>query len=606
MSRHHLLGLSLNHDSSASIHNPDGYLVAALQEERVSRKKNHYGIPRLAIGELLTHKDIADGSALEVVIGSHSNLREQEGYAMLARLQENPSNKEGIFYDLAPYLHPGFQKKEDLPIKLQIETKIRQIISDLQREFQLRFHWENHHDSHLGCTLANTIGDSKNLLISLDGAGDGESGAIAIGSAKSGIRSLSRFSSLDSLGLLYSAVTGRYNFRPTVHEGKITGLAAYGSDEQLVKLLLEFIDVVDGVPNLKYQKTPFSIAQKIVRTLYTSLSLDKSKIQKPYVSIGQFVDNIALTCKSYPDLAHAVQSALEISIGRIVDYWVNMTGIRNLSLAGGVFSNVKLNQSIAELNSVHAVNIFPNMGDGGISAGGVWSYLSKQGRLAPTSLYSDMYLGPIALDSEIDIARSDHSFKVREIIPSVTPRVIAQDVAVGKMVGLHFGAMEFGPRALGNRTLLLDPRDHNVKASANQRLGRTEFMPFAPIVTKEYFDLYFETLNNSLQPFYFMTMTCKVRDEFRAILPGITHVDGTARPQIVSSQSNKRVYDILNEFGKHTGLYVLINTSLNIHEEPINYSLNDSLSALKADAFDVLYHGNFVITLLDEANRKTK
>jgi carbamoyltransferase len=156
--------------------------------------------------------------------------------------------------------------------------------------------------------------------------------------------------------------------------------------------------------------------------------------------------------------------------------------------------------------------------------------------------------------------------------------------------------MEFGPRALGNRSILADPRSRDILNTLNQRLKRTEFMPFAPMVTDTSFREYFWTQNNSLQPFEYMAMTCKVNDKFQKLIPAVTHVDGTARPQIVSRSGNPLIYSILENFQVLTGIPVLVNTSLNIHEEPINYGVTDSLNGLQKSAFDTLVFKNMLIS----------
>jgi carbamoyltransferase len=152
--------------------------------------------------------------------------------------------------------------------------------------------------------------------------------------------------------------------------------------------------------------------------------------------------------------------------------------------------------------------------------------------------------------------------------------------------------MEFGPRALGNTSILLDPRQKDLIKSVNLRLKRTEFMPFAPSIMIEYFDQYFATSNESLQPFYFMAMTCNVLPSKRLEIPAVTHVDGTARPQIVSRDSNTFFYNILDEFRKISGVPLVVNTSFNIHEEPIIRNSESAFQALVAGAIDILFIAN--------------
>ena len=584
------LGISLSHDASVSLHDTSGKLIFALQEERISRVKNHYGIPRASLHSLL---EFCKADYLKVVIGSHNELDFSGASRFLALLDNNPSMKEGTLTDKSFYIYPGFKQPVSTnPPKFLIERKLLQLISQTAPKIECDFIWENHHDSHLGCAIAEASG-VPHLLVSLDGAGDGESGAISVGSRNLQMQNLARVSELDSLGLLYSAVTARYNFMPTRHEGKITGLAAFGDDQKIVNLFDDFINVASGKPNLQYKK--YQTESKYTKILKKILVLRDTT--EP-TSMRDFVHNVALLCRKYPDLAFGIQESLEKSVVEIISFWRDQTHLKHLSLSGGVFSNVKLNQRITEISGIKTVKVFPNMGDGGISAGGVWSYLNRNGQLSQDDLYSDMYLAPpINPLTEIGLAMGDPMLNVQELNSSELLGLAAQEVASNKLVAVHWGEMEFGPRALGNRSLILDPRNAEIKISANKRLRRTEFMPFAPIVTLEYFDTYFETNNESLQPFFYMTMTCNVREMYRSQIPAVTHIDGTARPQIVSSRSNPKIYELLHSYGKLTGLYVLVNTSLNIHEEPINYSLENSLSALKRDAFDVLYFENWRIAL---------
>jgi len=164
-------------------------------------------------------------------------------------------------------------------------------------------------------------------------------------------------------------------------------------------------------------------------------------------------------------------------------------------------------------------------------------------------------------------------------------------------VAIHQGDMEFGPRALGNRSLILDARKEEIIGRVNKRLNRTEFMPFAPVVLEQDFSQYFRTSNQSLQPFWYMTMTCDVLESRRSQIPAVTHIDGTARPQLVSENSNPFLYRVMLAYKDLTGCGVLVNTSLNMHEEPINASINDSIKALRLGGIDVLYTRSLRIEL---------
>jgi carbamoyltransferase len=197
-----------------------------------------------------------------------------------------------------------------------------------------------------------------------------------------------------------------------------------------------------------------------------------------------------------------------------------------------------------------------------------------------------MFLGPIT-DDKIDLSKFD--LIVEEFGSSEIANLAASDIENGKLVAVHQNQMEFGPRALGNRSLLLDSRDRTIQVTANQRLRRTEFMPFAPMVLEREFDNFFETQNKTLTPFNYMTMTCNVRENKRHLIPAVTHIDGTARPQIINSDLNPLCNSIIEAFYAKTRIPILVNTSLNVHEEPINYSLEDSISCLRRRIIDVIY-----------------
>ena len=571
-----ILGLTLSHDASAAVLDKNGVVIFAISEERLSRKKNHVGIPVLAITHLMS--SLPQVSQLQkVVIGSHSLMDHDLAVRMVVSTMQNPSNPASTIHQ--PF--PGFVSKNLVGTGHEIIEKF--IASLLDKVCDVRgveFVWVNHHDSHLGCALGASE-KSKALLFSFDGSGDGESAAVAMfASRKSHYTTLARVPAADSLGNLYSAVTKRYNFKVSQHEGKITGLAAYGSFSGAYDVLKSHIEVKDGVPEILYIK-------QLKKRLSVRALRQMGLCKKSVISLDEIAQLASSKTVNYPDLAFAVQRVLEESILEVVNFWISKTEIFDVSLAGGVFANVKLNQRISDLEVVETVNIFPNMGDGGISVGGVWSHLLSLGELSDLPLYQNMYLSPP--ESEDSTSLPEY-LDVLEWTEDATHAVqIAKDISDGKLVAVHQGSMEFGPRALGNRSLILDARNREIIDRTNRRLNRTEFMPFAPIVLEEDFSDYFETSNRSFQPFEYMTMTCDVLEGVRKTVPAVTHIDGTARPQIVSKISNPFLYQILSAYKELTRCSVLVNTSLNMHEEPINNSLSDSIRALKLGGVDVIH-----------------
>jgi len=572
------LGINLEHNSSLAITDFSGKLLLAIEEERLSRVKNHWGVPALALSKLSNYPSY---EIKEIIIGSTFNITAIDCERMLVALEDNPSMKRGI-KQLPKY--PSAKYKINNP-KLEIEKAILKILAQGQN---IKFTWVKHHDSHLGCALGAADRSGDSLLISLDGQGDGESGAISTYNCITGnVNNLARFSSLDSLGLLYSAVTNKYNFTRSKHEGKITGLAAYGNYSTAVSILLNHIEINNGIIRLKYLK---GFKGNVVRVLNL---MTGGKIQLRN-SIDSIIDLAETQTLNYADLAYAIQFTLEKAVLEIVNYWQKKLEISNVSLSGGVFANVKLNQKIAELTGINKVSIFPNMSDGGISAGSIWSALNSRGQLSNSSLYENMYLGfnekYFYQPEKWGGSRKINSLKISNL--DLVDKIV-ELLCSGMVVGVHQGRQEFGPRALGNRSILIDPRNKNVNSIVNKRLKRTEFMPFAPIVIQEDADKYFEIHNfDNLEPFRYMTMTCVVKKDFINFFPAVVHVDGTARPQFISIADNPLIYRILQRFKLKTGIGVLINTSFNVHEEPINDSLENSLEALTRNAVDYVVTEN--------------
>ena len=576
------LGINLSHDSSAALLDKDGAILYAVAEERISRVKNHIGIPLLSIDEIFDNFDLRKLD--KVIIGSHEHLTLETANRFLSQEKANPSNPVGRALD--PF--PGFTGVKNNPKKNLVQ--FLKTASKLKGCPEVEVIYLNHHDSHLGCGIP-LLGQKSGLILSLDGEGDGESGAISLKMRKQKMVQLARFSSLDSLGLLYAAVTKKYNFKPLHHEGKITGLAAYGKYSQMVDELLKFVTVKNGHITLRYTKN------KLMRILGRTSHSFGVKSSMP-MSIDHIIEMICSANSNYPDLAFAVQFVLEKSVTEIVAYWIKETGVHNISLTGGVFANVKLNQKLSEMDDVSNVFVFPNMGDGGIAVGSIWSWMETSGLPISSDAFSSMYIGT-GQEKRFEYHASE-DLRTSHVEGKSVSNSIAYDISKSMVVAVLNGAMEFGPRALGNTSILLDPRNPDVIKSVNLRLKRTEFMPFAPSVMKEHFNEFFDTGSQNLQPFYFMAMTCNVIPDKRHLIPAVTHVDGTARPQIVSKETNLYFYNIINSFKNLTGIPVLVNTSFNIHEEPIIRSAETAIAALRQKAIDVLWIGNSRITLHGE------
>jgi carbamoyltransferase len=585
-----LLGLNLSHDSSAALVDESGIVLAAISEERITRKKNQISFPRHSIAAIASVFDISQVST--VVVGSHSNFKYANMNSLHWIFEKGDFPKfDGIFdkfvwppgYAPSPQLDQGNDPKGVLReawVKEQINAELKPI------GILANVIFRNHHDAH----VFSGIGSAEyehGLAFSLDGEGDGESGLVKKFWTEDGIirsRDLSRIPNTASLGYLYTAVTNRYNFRPTFHEGKITGLASFGDGGKALDFLLSKVHVTNGVPH-------FDIPSNRVIRLFHELIQRTTKRTDLAYSLDNLADLAAKRTTSYPQLAAAVQEVLEISVCKIVQHFIEKTDEVDLTLSGGVFANVKLNQRITEMKKVQKVSIFPAMGDGGLSIGGTWDYLHSIGKLTNNKKYANMYLDP-----QLDLGGYDLPFPSSDGLPKLAiedntgdsrANKIAQLVSDGQIVGLMYGSMEFGPRALLHRSIIADPRNKEINDTLNRRLRRTEFMPFAPVCKFEDSHTIFHLENfKDLTSFQYMTMTCGVKEGWINRIPAVVHVDKTARPQILPPNDSSFASEILTAFKSQTGIPCLINTSFNVHEEPIVRTLDDGIRALQSRAVD--------------------
>jgi carbamoyltransferase len=408
-------------------------------------------------------------------------------------------------------------------------------------------HFVNHHEGHaLGALFFTDWNEA--LVYTSDGIGDNVSYSMR-GLRDGGLecfwgddRWLLPFVPESGLANAYGAATIACGFRNLRHEGKLTGLAAYGQPEIAEPLAALFRFDDDGC---------------IVTQFKTGMEMRHAILD---------------ICRGHnrETIAASIQKVVEDFTIRSLTYWLDRTRARRIAMAGGLFANVRLNRLIAETLPVDEVFIFPAMGDEGLSVGAALSFLLGRDGLA-TWLKQRRRLDDVYLGSDFG-ARIDRllgeTAGVRKL--DGDPMAVAAElVAAGKAGAVYTGRMEFGPRALGIRSIIANPCDPHINDNLNKRLDRSEFMPFAPYVAEEDAERVFEITPVNRYAARFMTITCGVRAEWRDRIPAVVHVDGTARPQIVRDRDNPLFAGILRRFREATGVPVLINTSFNVHEEPI-------------------------------------
>ena len=415
-----------------------------------------------------------------------------------------------------------------------------------------------HHLSH-AANAYYTSGFDEALIVSLDGYGSGLAGSVSVGRNGS-IQRLHGLEYPHSLGTFYESVTSGLGFKPSRHEGKIVGLAAYGDPAVLRDVLLARFAIEDG--NFRIRES---------NNVYFARML---AAQFPKI-----------------DVAAAYQHVLERIACGYVSHYLEQTGLTNLVLSGGVVANVKLNQRLRELPGVRSVFIHPNMGDGGCGTGAALAEFGSNEALREP--LADVFLGPGFSDAEIQDALNRAQLPALRCAP-IEPR-IGSLIADGKVVARFNGRMEYGPRALGNRSILYHAKEPAVNQWLNQRLGRTEFMPFAPATLAEHAPACYRSLEGCEHAAEFMTMTFDCTERMKTDCPAAVHVDGTARPQLVTPRSNPSFHRILSEYHALTGIPSVINTSFNMHEEPIVCSPDDAIRAFLQGNLDYLAIGDFLV-----------
>lgn len=598
-----ILGISpLDKDATASLVE-DGRVLFAAGEERFSRVKQHAGFPHQAIEAALsatgTNPDEIDevayaflpwdketeliGNAIAAERAFQRGFREPDLQAALARAQARVPSRSSVVHGLRSpneRMEKGFAKElfyrlaggSSLPARQFARAQSRdwarrasadhrryqQELEDGLRGLGLlgKLRRGEHHLSHAGNAYLAS-GFERALIVTIDGYGTGLAGSVSLGEGGK-MKRLHNLAFPHSLGSFYEMVTSSLGFHPDRHAGKIVGLAAWGDPAVLSEVLLGRIEQAGG---------DFRILDNL--NVYFSRHL-ASRFPKI-------------------DVAAAWQHVLEVVAVNLVRHWVRETRCDAIVLSGGVTANVKMNQRLHEIDEVERTFVYPNMGDGGCGTGLalLWSWPGGARTI------HDVYYGPSYTPAEIraELDRAGLAFAQ----PSSLVQEVAQRIHAGEVIGRFGGRMEYGPRALGNRSILYHAKEPDVNQWLNRRLGRTEFMPFAPVTLWEARECCYVNVQGAEHAAEFMTMTFDCTEWMRKTCPAAVHVDGTARPQLVRREVNAEYYDILKEYEKLSGIPCLINTSFNMHEEPIVCSPADAVRAFLQGNLDGLAIGPYFV-----------
>lgn len=568
----------VGHDTGVALITEDGTILAAHSEERFSRVKMDGGFPFRAFEALqrMVRFAAADLSCVAVPFMSPGD-KTREGSRLLCSSLRDPSlgirqvrnRLDGDQFQKGMAAIGAYRYVEEYQAKVRGIRDLdgRPVLADW-REF-LRYCGldsvplvqVDHHVAHAAGAYY-TSGWDEVLLITCDGVGALKSGIVAVG-REGRLEVLSRTFYPHSPGGFWETITAICGFHHMKHGGKITGLAAYGDPEASCYQVMEAALSVNGL-TIRSAIDPVRMARQ-------------------------------LEGFSREDIAATAQRRLEEVVTALIRQAVRKTGLPRVALAGGVFANVKLNQRIAKMDEIEEVYIFPAMGDEGLGLGAALYAAGRRCGLQPFR-FEDVYLGPDYTEGEIETTLRHEGLSYRRYEEPELAEQVADLLARGRVVALFRGRMEFGPRALGHRTILYQTTDPKVNDWLNERLARTEFMPFAPVTLNEHAEQCYEGVATRRYAAHFMTVTCDCTDWMRQVSPGVVHLDGTARPQLISREVEPFYYNILYRYYRKTGIPSLINTSFNMHEEPMVCSPLDAVRAFRQGRLDALAIGPFLVS----------
>ncbi|NRD24179.1 carbamoyltransferase [Winogradskyella litoriviva] len=557
-----ILGLNYYfHDSSACIVK-DGILLAAIEEERLNRDKHTQAFPSLSIKKCLdiaglTYDDI---DHIAVSIKPTTNWSNKLGF-----LLKHPSLFVPFF---GHHVANAYAKQRRFKIwknKIWKNSKAPQV------------HFIKHHLTHVaGSFFVSPY--KKAALLGIDGSGEWATTWLGYGDGNT-IEQFSESFFPNSLGSFYESVTQFCGFKPNYDEGKTMGLAPMGDASVYLDEVDKMIDV-DSKGRLKIDLSYFNF-QYLIKDSYSKKFL--TTFGEPRSSNGEFKDN-------HLNTAAAFQKVLENKVIEMCNILHKKTKADYLVISGGVSLNSVMNGRIVRETPFKDVYVMPAAGDNGTSIGAAYYLYNGLLKNPRVFVHDNPYLGTQYSNEEIKQAISGAKLKARyvEDIAAEASTLLEQ----GKIIGWFQGAMEIGPRALGNRSILANPTYPDMKDKINAEVKHREaYRPFAPSALvesyKDYFDLKVEAP--------FMLKVCNVLKDKQGILPSITHVDGTARLQTVNKKTNPLYHNLIYKLGEKTGVPVVLNTSFNIQGEPVVESPVDALRCFYSTGLDALAIGNYIL-----------
>ena len=562
------LGISCYYHNSAAALLKDGHVIAAVEEERFSRKKFDDGYPKMAIDWCLNECAISPKQIDSVAFYDKPILK-------FERLLDN-------YIAVAPRGMYSFL--DTIPKWLHKRLWIKNEIKNHLKDFKGNIIFPEHHMSHAAYAFYTSEFD-ESAILTIDGVGEWTTASFGI-AKNNKIQLTNDIRWPHSLGLFYSAFTYFLGFKVNEGEYKLMGLSSYGKPKYYDLIKENLIDVKnDGSIHLNMKYFAFTYDKVMTNENFAQL------FGIPPRKEGEKTEQI------HYDIGASAQKVLEDVMLKMVNHIYLKTKMKNLCMSGGVALNGVANYQILKNGPFDNVHIPPSPGDGG-SAVGCAQYLyfvhNNKKRIIENNhsklIQENVYVGPSYSDEDIIKFLDSNNIKYEKFEKQSLLKKTAQLISTGNIVGWYQGKMEWGPRALGNRSILADPRNASMKDILNEKIKHREsFRPFAPSVLEEYASDFFDIDI----PSPYMLIVAKVKKP--EIIPAVTHVDGTGRLQTVSNDANPLYYDLINEFYKITGVPVIINTSMNVMGEPIVNTPEQAFQMIVKTDMDCLVMGNNLI-----------
>ena len=574
----YILGINAYHGDAAAAIVRDGKLIAAAEEERFNRFKHSAGFPVQAIRYCLAAAGIGPEELDHVGISRDPSAHLHKKILFAATRVVS----EGIFNQIKDRLGNAAKVRD-------LKDELACVFGVSKKLLRARFHNVEHHRAHLAsCFFVSPF--ARAALLSIDGFGDFISTMWALGEGNE-IDVLGQVEYPHSTGIVYTATTQFLGFPHYGDEGKVMGLAPYGRP----RFIEEFREIIRTEENGQFRlnleyfrhhaegvEMTWDEGSPVIGRVFSD---EYAHLFGPPRAPGEPLSD------RERDIAASLQFRLEEIGFHVLNHLHEQTGVTDLGLAGGVAYNSVINGKILLNTPFKRLFIQPAAGDSGTALGVCYQIHNAILKGERAEVMTGAYTGPQFNDEEIESALFASNFPFECYSDAELTQRAAQDIAAGLVVGWFQGRMEFGPRALGNRSIVVDPRRAEMKDILNDRIKKREpFRPFAPSILEERVGDYFEQTH----PAPTMLMVYQIKEERRAEIPAVTHVDGSGRLQTVTRDMNERYYQLIADFAALTGVPVLLNTSFN-ENEPIVCTPQQALDCFQKTKMDVLYLGNYAV-----------